>query len=54
MDANLAYAHVWVTKESIDRTDPLFVGTPALTTVRTVSENTGNVDVVAASLSVRF
>jgi len=54
LEASLAYAHVFVTKENIDRTDPLFVGTPALTSVRTASRNSGNVDVVALSVARRF
>jgi long-chain fatty acid transport protein len=54
IEANLSYAHVFVTKENIDRSDPLFVGTPALTTIRTVSRNSGDVDVVALSVGTRF
>ncbi len=54
LEANLSYAHVFVTKEPIDRTDPLFIGTPALTTVRTVSQNSGHVNAVALSVAARF
>ncbi len=51
---NLSYAHVFVKTRQIDRTDPLFAGTPAVTTVRTISENRGNVDMIATSISLKF
>ncbi|TRW18114.1 OmpP1/FadL family transporter [Glacieibacterium frigidum] len=51
---NASYAHVFVKTKQIDRTDPFFAGTPAATSARIRSENTGNVDMVAGSVSLRF
>ncbi len=51
---NASYAHVFVQSASIDRSDPLFAGTPAQTTVRTFSTNTGSVDQLAGSVTVKF
>ena len=51
---NTSYAHVFVATRQIDRGDPLFAGTPAVINVRTRSENSGNVDMVAGSVSLRF
>ena len=51
---NLSYAHIWVDREPINRTDPLFAGTPAVTTVNTLSENTGHANELAASVSLKF
>ena len=51
---NTSYAHVFVATRQIDRADPLFAGTPAVINVRTRSENSGNVDMVAGSVSLRF
>ena len=53
-EANLSYAHVFVTAEDLNRTDTLFAGTPAATSVNIRSRNTGNVDILAASLTARF
>lgn len=49
-----SYAHVFVTSEDINRTDPLFAGTPAATTVTIHARNSGNVDMVALALTRRF
>lgn len=54
VSANLSYAHVFVKTSDIDRTDPLFAGTPAVTTINTRSTNRGNVDIIAQSLTLRF
>lgn len=51
---NASYAHIFVKTKQIDRTDPFFVGTPAATSARIRSENSGNVDMVAGSVSLRF
>lgn len=52
--ANLAYSHVFVKSEPINRTDNFFEGTPAQvsTTVRSISS--GNADVLAVSLGAKF
>lgn len=54
LTASLAYAHVFVKGEPIDRTDTFFAGTPAAidTTVR--SQSSGDADVVALSIGARF
>ena len=51
---NTSYAHVFVAARQIDRADALFAGTPVVTNVRTRAENTGNVDMLAGSISMRF
>ena len=51
---NTSYAHIFVKTKTVDRTDPLFAGTPAQTTVRTFSQNTGNADEIAGSISLKF
>ncbi len=51
---NASYAHVFVKSAIIDRTDPLFSGTPAVTSIRTFSQNTGNVDQLAGSVTFKF
>ncbi len=51
---NLSYAHVWVKTADVNRSDPLFQGTPAQVTVATNSVNTGSLNQVAASLSLHF
>lgn len=49
-DISLSYAHVFVSEEEIDRTDPL--SATASSTIR--STNSGNVDQVAAAVTARF
>lgn len=51
---NASYAHVFVASADVERTDPIYVGTPAETLVTTRSRNSGNVDQFAASISYRF
>jgi long-chain fatty acid transport protein len=51
---NASYAHIFVKTATVDRIDPLFAGTPAVTTVRTFSQNTGNADELAGSISLKF
>ncbi len=51
---NGSYAHIFVATRTVDRIDPLFAGTPAVTTVRTFSQNTGNADEIAGSISLKF
>ena len=51
---NLSYAHVFVKTEGINRIDPLFSGTPAVTNISTRSTNGGNVDIIATSLALHF
>ena len=51
---NASYAHVFVKSAIVDRTDPLFAGTPAVTSIRTFSRNTGNVDQLAGSVTFKF
>ena len=51
---NGSYAHIFVKTKTVDRIDPLFAGTPAASSVRTFSENTGNADEIAGSISLKF
>ncbi len=51
---NLSYAHVFVKAADVSRVDPVYVGTPAALLVSTRSNNTGNVDQVAGSVSLHF
>lgn len=51
---NMSYAHVFVKAADVLRTDPVYVGTPAALLVTTRSNNTGNVDQVAGSISLHF
>lgn len=50
----LSYAHVFVSTERIDLVESFFEGTPAQIDVRTVSENSGNADIIALGVSARF
>ncbi|EDL49195.1 OmpP1/FadL family transporter [Erythrobacter sp. SD-21] len=52
--ASLAYAHVFVKSEPIDRTDTFFEGTPAAIDARIRSNSSGDADVLAFSLGARF
>ena len=52
--ASLAYAHVFVKGEPIDRTDTFFEGTPAAVDARIRSDSSGNADVLAFSVGARF
>ena len=52
--ASLAYAHVFVKGEPIDRTDTFFGGTPAAVDARVRANSSGNADVIALSLGARF
>ncbi|MBV8971240.1 MAG: outer membrane protein transport protein [Sphingomonadaceae bacterium] len=54
VEASLSYAHIFVDTAQVDRTDPLFAGTPAVTTVSTLSTNTGHADEIASSLTFKF
>ncbi len=51
---NASYAHVFVKAADAERTDPVYIGSPAETLVTTRSRNTGNVDQQAASVSYWF
>ncbi|KPF75603.1 hypothetical protein IP88_07095 [alpha proteobacterium AAP81b] len=51
---NASYAHVFVASADVERTDPIYVGTPAETLVTTRSRGSGNVDQFATSVSYRF
>ena len=52
--ASLAYAHVFVKAEPIDRTDTFFQGTPAAIDARIRSDSSGNADILAFSLGANF
>ncbi len=54
LSLNLSYAHVFVKTANVNRVDPLFAGTPAVTTIATNSVNTGSVDQLASSLTFKF
>jgi len=49
-----SYAHVFVSSEPINPTDPLFPGTPVATTATTLSTNRGSVDIVALAATRAF
>jgi len=48
-----SYAHVFVNGQSMSRTETFYSGAAA-TTVTTVSRNSGNVDMIATSVTARF
>jgi long-chain fatty acid transport protein len=50
----MSYAHVFVTAEQLNRTDGFYEGTPAAVETLIRSENRGNVDMLAADLTLRF
>ena len=52
--ASIAYAHVFVKSEPIDRTDTFFAGTPAAVDARIRSASSGDADVLALSIGARF
>ncbi len=54
VDVSLSYAHIFVDTAQVDRTDPLFAGTPAVTTVDTRSTNSGHANEIASSVTFRF
>ncbi len=51
---NMSYAHIFVKSEAVNRTDPLFAGSPAVTTINTLSTNQGHANEIASSISLRF
>lgn len=54
IEANLSYAHIFVSSEPIDRADPFFEGTPAAIGTTTRALNSGAGDEVAAALTWRL
>jgi long-chain fatty acid transport protein len=50
----LSYAHVFVTAETLDRTDTFYEGTPAAVETVLRSRNRGNVDMLGADVTLRF
>lgn len=54
MAVNLAYSHVFVASEAVNRVSNFYPGTPAHTTVITRSHSTGDADILAFSLSTGF
>lgn len=54
LSVNLSYAHVFVGKQVMDRTDSFYAGSAAQVDVRTLTRNSGNVDMLATSLTARF
>lgn len=54
MEVRLSYAHVFVTREALDRSDGFYEGTPAAIETVIRSRNRGNVDMLGADLTVRF
>lgn len=52
--ADVSYAHVFVTSETINRSDPLFEGTPVETDLTIASRNSGNVDILGMALRASF
>ncbi len=54
MAVNLAYSHVFVASEPVDRSATFYPGTQAQTTVVTRSNSTGDADILAFSLTSKF
>jgi long-chain fatty acid transport protein len=53
MTLNASYAHVFIDKQVMNRTD-IVSGPNPLTTVTTHSQASGNVDMIATSVTARF
>lgn len=53
LSLNLSYAHVFIEKQLMDRTDSFYSGA-AQVNVRTLSRSSGDVDMLATSLTARF
>ncbi len=49
-----SYAHVFIAKADMDRTDLYYEGSAAQTGVTTRSAMSGNVDMIATSVTARF
>jgi long-chain fatty acid transport protein len=54
VEVNLSYAHIFVSEETLNRTDTLYAGTAAATTATVRSTNSGNADIIATSLALKF
>jgi long-chain fatty acid transport protein len=54
MEVRMSYAHVFVTREALNRADGVYQGTPAAIETIIRSENRGNVDMLGADVTVRF
>ncbi len=54
LEARISYAHVFVTPEALDRTDGFYEGSPAAVETVLRSLNRGNVDMLAADVTLRF
>jgi long-chain fatty acid transport protein len=54
MKVSLSYAHVFVSKEALNRADGFYEGTPAAVETVIRSVNRGNVDMLGADVTIRF
>jgi long-chain fatty acid transport protein len=54
MTADLNYAHVFIERADVARTDSFYEGTAAETQTVTRSRDRGNVDMVSVALTTRF
>lgn len=54
LSLNLSYAHVFIKQQIMDRTDSFYAGSPARIDIRTLSRSSGNVDMLATSITARF
>jgi len=54
LTTDLSYAHIFVKRADIARTDAFYEGTAAETLVTTRSRDSGNVDMLAAAITARF
>ena len=54
LTADLSYAHLFVKRADIARTEHFYAGTPVETVVTTRSRDSGNVDMLAAAITARF
>jgi long-chain fatty acid transport protein len=54
LELRLSYAHVFITQEPLDRAEEFYAGTPAEIETVLRSLNRGNVDMLAADVTLRF
>lgn len=54
LTADLSYAHLFVKRTDVARTEHFYAGTPVETVVTTRSRDSGNVDMLAAAITAHF
>lgn len=50
----LSYAHIFVSEESLNRTDTAYAGTPVAVDTTIRSQNTGSADIFGLGLTAKF